>query len=1256
MTGWVRRLGARCLQHRALTVATALATLGAVAADLVTPLFARAAIDHATGASPARVALSVLVLALLIAAAIRYACQFGRRLLAGKLSIVVQDGLRRSMLDTLLHLDGRAQDSIRTGQVVSRSIADLQVVQSLLALAPLALGGAVQVVIALAIMAWLSPVLTLVALMIVPLVALVAYRGRRRLFAATWAAQQAAADLAGHVEETVTGVRVVKGFGQEQRATDELAGLGARLYRLRLRAARLSARFTPTMAAIPQLGTVLVIGVGGWLTLRGSITAGTFLAFTTYLATMTAVARILTNLVTAGQLAASSTTRVFEVIDHPRDPALLAVGELPEGRLGLHLNDVAFGHDGRPVLRGVDLSVAPGECVAVVGGAGSGKSTLAALLAGGYHPDAGSLAFTDTTGRQHDLAGLSPTALHTALAVAFDDPFLTSDSVAANVAFGPSPPPPPDAGQLRAATDPAAATGFIEQLPDGFATGIGERGLTLSGGQRQRLALARACYAEPRVLVLDDATSAVDAVTEAQILRHLRSTGTTMLLMAHRRSTLAVADRVAVLDDGRIVDIGTVDQLDARCARFRELMTPPDTGEQNAAAAARIAAQDQLGVDDLWPSARVAGPAAARPAVPVTEVKPGGSRGRVGGGNLSNALGAVAATPELEAAVAALPPADEDPRVDLAAVRRDDGGFSLRQILRPVRWLLAAVLIAVSADTLLGLAFPALTRLVLDAGTRQHGQVIVIATVAGLAAVAAGWVVGAIGTLLSARAGERVLYALRVRSYAHLQRLGLDYYERELSGRIMTRMTTDVDALSGFIQTGLTSAAVAVLTVIGVFVALLLTDWQLGLLVLPVFPVLALATVWFRRISSRAYTRSRELVSAVNADFQENIAGLATIRAYRHTAVAQARFGALSDAWVRSRLVSARAVAAYFPFIMFCADVAAAMAIGIGAQRIATGQLSAGTLVAFVLYLAMLFGPVQQLTNVFDAYQQAAVGLRRIGDLLETPSSLSEAPSTGPGGNAPRPSGDSGARVGLAGVGFRYSQAPADALHGIDLDLAPGTSLALVGPTGAGKSTIVKLLARFYDPVRGTIRFNGDDLRGLDLHRYRRHLGLVPQEAHLFAGTVAENIAYGRPDATPEEIAAAARRVGAAAMIADLPAGMDFVVSERGRSLSSGQRQLIALARAELVDPDLILLDEATATLDQATEAQVLAAGTALQRRRTAVIVAHRLATAARADRIAVVTDGTIAESGTHDELLAAGGVYARLWAAGVEPDTVAAE
>ncbi|UVF80841.1 ABC transporter ATP-binding protein [Gordonia mangrovi] len=1246
--GWIRRLAAECGHHRALVTITLTVTAVAVAVDLIAPLLAKAAIDHATGAATDGWSIRLIVTALVVLAVVRYGCQFGRRLTAGRLSVSVQNGLRRKLLDTLLHLDGNAQNQIRTGQIVSRSISDLQIVQGLLAMAPLSLGAAVQVVVAIGIMAYLSPLLTCVALSIFPLVALVVFRTRRKLFAATWSAQQAAADVAQHVEETVTGVRVVKGFGQERRAVDELVGLGARLYSLRLRAGRINARFTPTMAAIPQLGMVAVIALGGYLTMTGHITAGTFLAFATYIASMTALARLLTNLVVSAQLARAAVDRVYDVIDHPRDPAEHNTATLPDGPVGLRMRDVRFAFGDRQVLDGVDLTVGPGECVAVVGRPGSGKSTLADLAGRYYRTDSGAveLLVGDTV---HPVDELASDALHDAVSVVFDEPFLYSDTIAANIVLGPA------AGEARlggaapsprlvAAADRADALEFIDTLTDGFDTVVGERGLTLSGGQRQRVALARALYGGSRVLVLDDATSAVDASTEVRILRGLRNRHRTMLLLAHRRSTLALADRVAVLDGGRIVDMGTVEELDGRCELFRSLMASADPEQVGRIATPEVPRGPEL--NELWPAtAPVAAPdRPIRP--PATPTRGPGGGGARGGGGMGGALGSMPATPELEAAVDTLPPADEEPAVDVGAARSDNREFSLTQLLRPVRWLLGIAIVTIAIDTLVGLAFPTLARTVIDAATDADESTLWWATAVGVGLVGIGWLAAATMTITATRAGERVLFGLRVRSYAHLQRLGLDYYERELSGRIMTRMTTDVDALSTFLQTGLSTAVVAALTLIGVTVALVITDPLLGALILPVFPVLIIATVVFRRISAVAYTRSRELVSLVNADFQENIAGIKTTQTYRHTPTATARFTRRTDEWLRARMVSQVAISIYFPFITFMSDLATAVAIAVGAQQISQGSLSAGTLVAFVLYLSMLFGPVQQLSQVFDGYQQASVGLRRIGDLIRTPSSLQHrdthiaVPTTGFDG-----------RVELDDVTFRYSGADRDALTEVDLTVPAGTSLALVGKTGAGKSTIVKLLARYYDPSSGAVRMDGRDIRDHALEDYRARIGVVPQEPHLFTGTVADNIAYGRPDADRAEIAAAAAAVGAAGMIADLPGAMNHPIGERGQGLSSGQRQLIALARAELVHPDLLLLDEATATLDQATEALVLAAGEALTHRRTSVIVAHRLATAARADLIAVVDQGRIVELGTHRELLSLDGRYRAFWDAGVAPD-----
>ncbi len=522
---------------------------------------------------------------------------------------------------------------------------------------------------------------------------------------------------------------------------------------------------------------------------------------------------------------------------------------------------------------------------------------------------------------------------------------------------------------------------------------------------------------------------------------------------------------------------------------------------------------------------------------------------------------------------------------------------------------------------------------------------------AALLIVLADWVITAVQTLVVGRNGERLLYTLRVKIFSHLQRLGLDFYEREMGGRIMTRMTTDVEALSSFVQTGLISFVNSVLTFAGVLIALLVINLTLGLTVLAILPFAAVATVIFQRGSSRAYADAREKVSVVNADLQENVAGLRVSQAFRREERNAQRFAGRSDDYRRSRLVAQRYIALYFPFIQSLSTVAGALVLLVAAGQMRSGALTAGALIAYLLYIDMLFSPVQMLSQVFDGYQQAAVAVRRISELLRTPTSTPQASHP----RQPPLARRDGARIELRDVHFRYGAGGPEALAGVNLTVAPGETVALVGETGAGKSTLVKLVARFYDATAGSVLVDGVNVRDYDLASYRHRLGVVPQEAHLFAGTVRDAIAYGCPGASDAEVEAAARAVGAVDMIARLPGGFYHQVAERGRNLSAGQRQLIALARAYLVDPDILLLDEATAALDLATEAAVTRAAHHLAARRTTLVVAHRLTTAARADRIVVLADGRISETGTHDELLAAGEGYASLWAAFTGDTTLAA-
>jgi ATP-binding cassette subfamily B protein len=868
-----------------------------------------------------------------------------------------------------------------------------------------------------------------------------------------------------------------------------------------------------------------------------------------------------------------------------------------------------------------------------------------------------------------------------------EESFLFSDSVRDNIAYGR---PGATREQIVAAARAAEADEFISGLPDGYDTVIGEQGLTLSGGQRQRVALARALITDPAILILDDATSAIDARVEAQIHATLRKVmaGRTTLLIAHRRSTLQLADRIAVLDEGRLVDAGTHEELTARCPLYRLLLAGPgddaegiDAGELGCYSDDANRRAEDLGTGNggpaqpaasgvtpsLWPGSEPdQGPDGAQAVpggVPVTAnsvgqagggaaaargMGPGyGARARGtlrgsggGGAATSSMLAGIPPSPEMLAKVAALPPATDEPQVDRDWARAGDSHFTLRRLLKPFAIALTIGLVLDGLDALASIAMPLLVRNGIDNGVLTKAfHVIIVIAITALAIVGADWVVNAVQTVVVGRNGERVLYSLRVKIFSQLQRLGLDYFERELTGRIMTRMTTDVDALSSFLQTGLITMVNSALSFIGVLIALLYINLRLGLTLLTIIPVLVAVTVVFRAKSSRAYREAREKVSAVNADLQENVAGLRVAQAYRREEVNQKHFAGLSGAYLTSRLRAQRYIALYFPFVQALSTIGGALVLFVAAGEVHSGALTAGSLIAYLLFIDLLFSPVQQLSQVFDGYQQANVGLQRIKSLLRTPTST-------PAAATPVPVSYLRGQIELRDVRFTYPGQRREALGGVSLSIAPGETVALVGQTGAGKSTLVKLIARFYDVTSGHLLVDGVDIRDYDMAQYRHHLGVVPQESYLFPGTVRDAISYGRPDATDAEVEAAARGVGAIDMIARLPGGFRHEVSERGRNLSAGQRQLIALARAYLVDPAILLLDEATAALDLAAEAAVNRATEQLAARRTTLVVAHRLTTASRADRIIVMESGRVAESGTHADLLAADGAYAAMWAA----------
>jgi ATP-binding cassette subfamily B protein len=997
--GWIRRLVGYMKPHKKNAyIAFGVAIAGQLIQSLL-PVVQKIVVDdvitphhRSDGSAIPGKPLAPWLTLMIVMGVLTFMFAYFRRFHGGRIALDVQHDLRTAIFRQLQRLDFARHDELQTGQLVSRASADVALIQGFLQFLPIGVANILLFIVSLGAMFILSPLLSLVMLAVAPALLITAMKLRTSVFPASWDAQQKAGDVANVVEEDVTGVRVVKGFGQESRELERLTERSRVMFAARVRLVNITARLQPAMQTLPAFGQVAVLALGGWLALHGRITLGTFLAFSTYMLLITPPIRQLAAILTVGQLARAGAERIYDLLDSTplvQDAPDAIDLSVPNGEV--RFEHVRFGYTSPdPVLRDFDLTVAPGETVALVGSSGSGKSTVALMLPRFYDVHAGRITIDGT-----DVRDVTLDSLRGNIGVVFEDSFLFSDSITANIGFG-----SPDAtrAEIEAAARGAEAHEFILRLPHGYDTVVGEQGLTLSGGQRQRVALARALLSDPKILLLDDATSSVDSRVEEEIhatLRRIASTRTT-ILVAHRKSSLSLADRIVVVDQGAVLDAGTHEELWDRCPLYRMLLSGPGGDAEGLApeivhddtqvngvtpAAWRGLADEELRDAQIAERVRTASPSAA--------VRPAGGGGNFGGGGTAGWGGALAPSPELFAQVDALPPANADPHIDVAFESEPSPDFRFLRFVRRYRgWLMVGIAL-VTLDAMCTLAGPLLVRHGIDRGVRPHvAGALWVASLVFLGVTLVDWGLMRGEARVMGRVSERMLHALRVKVFAQLQRLGVDYYEHEMAGRIMTRMTTDIDALSQLLQNGLVNALVNLVTFVGVGIGLAILNPKLGLVTASILPVLIVATIWFRSASTRAYEAARERIAAVNANLQEGLAGVRVSQAFVREERNQEVFTEIASDYRDARVHAQRLVAIYFPFVDFLSDIATCVVLGAGSVLVAHGSLEIGELIAFLLFLNLFFAPIQQLSQVFDSYQQARVAIARITELLATETTV----------------------------------------------------------------------------------------------------------------------------------------------------------------------------------------------------------------------------------------------------------------------------
>jgi len=1161
---------------------------------LAIPRLAGQAIDQVLSARDVH-ALIFTALAVFCAGLVRSGLTFWLIYQGEYLSQKVAYDLRNTLYDRLQRLSFTFHDRSQTGQLMSRATADVEAVRMFVGFALLRGGYFLVLLVAIAlVLFFINWKLALLSTTILPFLIFRTVVVNRRL-RQIWAdIQEGIGALGSIVQENLVGARLVRAFAREDFESRKFRRQAEIIYRREVEGNDVIASHSPivSFALLFTMGGIL--WYGGRQVIAGVLTQGELAQFLLYVGMLQMPLRILGWITILFSRAMSAGARIFDILD-----SVCPVMEKPDAvdlkvvAGSVRFEKVSFGYDIQGnALRDVDFQIEPGQVVALVGGSGSGKSTVANLIPRFYEVSCGRITIDG-----YDIRDLSLVSLRRNIGIVHQDTFLFSASIRENIAYG-LPDATPD--EIEAAARAAQLHEFILGLPEGYETRVGERGVTLSGGQKQRLAIARTLLLDPKILIMDDSTSSVDTRTEILINRALAELlkGRTTFIIAQRLQTVKNADLILVLEDGGVVESGSHDALIARNGVYRHLYERQFHYAVGRKDSVPSAIQSETAGHELFDGDSLS----ARPA-----------EGRPLDGRLSDSDDTVFGKP-----------------YDRRMVFRLAKYFAVHKV---------AVVLTTAATLLYTLTIavgPYLSGLAIDG-------YIIVGNIAGLDRVILLFLVNALCHMVSyytqiraeAAMGQGVLLNLRCQIFDHLQRLSVRFFDRNAVGRIMSRVQNDVGQLGDFLDSGAFWVIGEVISLAAIASAMFGMDLPLALITLSVVPVLCGFTLMWQKGARRSFIQVRQTISAVNAALQENIAGVRVIQSLSREDLNARRFEQVNRINLEANISAGRISAAMMPAVELLMALATAFVIVFGGFRVLQDLLLVGTLVAFALYIQRFFDPIRALTMEYAQLQRAMASSVRVFELLDVKPEITDIRGSI---QVPRLKGE----ICFEDVTFGYEPG-LEVLHEINVKILPGETVALVGPTGAGKSTFVSLIARFYDVTRGCIRVDGYDVRKIRQTSYRQQLGLVLQDPILFSGTILENLRYGRLDAADAQLIAAAKTVGAHDFIGKLAERYDTRLQERGQNLSMGQRQLICFARALVADPAILLLDEATANLDSLSESILQQALKTLLKHRTAVIIAHRLSTIQDADRIVVLDKGRIVEEGSHEALLAHGGLYRKL-------------